>query len=118
MFYQLLKAGAVIQAWRWLRPRLWGLVVLFVSIVAILIAHSEYLGYVERTGNTGNLLLSYLLKWGGLLILVLIYCLYSWISIKRARYKKSLQRMQYEEVGDGFDFLRKKRKLQSKGKLD
>lgn len=114
MFYQALKAGAAIQVWRWLRPRLLGLVVLVASIAAILIAHSEYLNYVDRTGNADNVGLSYLYKWVGLLLVVLTYGIYNWFSIKRALNRRALAIEQDDPMEDGFDFLRQKRKLESR----
>lgn len=114
MFYQALKAGAAIQAWRWLRPRLLGIVVLIASIAAILIAHSEYLNYVDRTGNADNVGMSYLFKWVGLLLVVLVYGIYNWFSIKRALHRRAVALEQDDRMEDGFDFLRQKRKLDSR----
>ena len=114
MFYQALKAGAAIKLWLWLKPRLWGLFVLIVAITAILIAHSEYLNYVDRTGNTDNVGMSYLFKWLGLLFVILAYGVCNWFSIKRTLNRRAKAIEQNELVEDGFDFLRKKRKLESK----
>lgn len=114
MFYQALKAGAAIQVWRWLKPRLLGLVVLIGSIVAILIAHSEYLNYVDRTGNADNVGMSYLFKWVGMLLVIFAYGIYNWFTIKRALHRRALATEQDNRMEDGFDFLRQKRKLESR----
>ena len=113
LLYQILKAGAVIQAWRWLRPRLIGLVVLILTILVVLVAHSEYLSYVARTEDTQYLLMSYLLKWGSLLLAILIYVIYAWVAKRNARARAANTSLPTEPLGDGFDFLRNKRKLDS-----
>jgi hypothetical protein len=114
VFYQALKAGAAIKIWLWLKPRLFGFVILIASIAAILIAHGEYLNYVDRTGNADNVGMSYLFKWLGLLFVVFAYGVYNWFSIKRALKKRAKAIEQNERMEDGFDFLRNKRKLESK----
>lgn len=114
LFYQALKAGTVIRIWFWLKPRLWGLLFLILSIAAILIAHGEYLSYVDRTGNSANVGRSYLFKWLGLLFVVFAYGIINWLSIKRALKRRAKAIERDERVGDGFDFLRKKRNLEHK----
>lgn len=113
MLYPLLKVGLAFQIWRWLKPRLLGLALLIGSILIILIAHSEYLNYVERTNNTQFVLMSYLLKWGGLLLVVSAYGAYNWFALRRARLRRLAKAGQDQPMEDGFDFLRNKRKLRS-----
>lgn len=68
MFNQLLKLGALIATGRFLKPRLKGL--LWIGVVWLLLwyAHSEYVQYVELSGDTSFV-------WKASLIKTLIYAL-------------------------------------------
>src|SRR5688572_7725922 len=77
MLNQILKFTVITSLWLWLKPRWRALLAFIVSIVLITVVHSEYVNYVEISGNQGLLVWSYILKWSALLICIIVYWLVS-----------------------------------------
>lgn len=120
MLNQILKFTVITSIWLWLKPRWRALLAFIVSIVIITVAHSEYVKYVEISGNQGFLVWSYILKWSALLICIIVYALVTaWgIGGKRtvsAKVENGPVKLapRIEGQNDGFDFIRRKKKLDS-----
>ncbi len=120
MLNQLLKFTVITSIWFWLKPRWRALLAFVVSIVIITVLHREYVNYVEISGNQTFLVWSYILKWSALLICILVYWLVSaWgIGVKKSAATKSepgLAKPVQKQEGpdDGFDFIRRKKRLNS-----
>ena len=82
--------------------------------------HREYLDYVEISGDHGLLVWSYLLKWVLLVSGLATYLIFGGIGIKGSSTKRShvdqiepTTESSNNNEGDGFDFLREKKHLQS-----
>ena len=128
MFNQLLKFTLVSSALLWLRPRWKGLLALMVFVGLVHVLHGEYLGYVELSDDRSFLVWSYVIKWVALISGMLAYFM---LAIKRlgrsapqpsgrkqARKTRAMDASSAEAVSttgpdDGFDFLRKKKQLDS-----
>ena len=95
----------------WVKPSLVGFVILFLTIVLILYAHSEYISWVEISGRKIFLGYSYLLK--NILIIILIIAFYIYARGQQKKSPKVEKTVQEEEKYDGFDSLRKKEKLKT-----
>ena len=93
------------------KPSLVGFVILFLAIVFILYAHSEYISWVEISGRKIFLGYSYLLK--NILIIILIIAFYIYARGQQKKSPKVEKTVQEEEKYDGFDSLRKKEKLKT-----
>jgi len=120
MLNQILKFTVITSVWLWLKPRWRALLAFVVSIILITIAHREYLNYVGISGNQGFLVWSYILKWSALLVCIIVYLLVSaWgISSKTSAPAKSVTEPvrpvpRVEGQDDGFDFIRRKKRLNS-----
>ena len=116
MLNQLLKLGVVITLGMWLKHRLQGLLVLIAVLTVAWIGHNEYLSYIEQSGNKEFLALSYAIKWAVYIIGVLLYYLLVERRIARdptANRNEIRDTVNIETKDDGFDFLRKKKKLDS-----
>lgn len=121
MLNQLLKFTLISSVLLWLKPRWRSLLVLCVVVVAVHIFHGEYLNYAELSGNQSFLVWSYIIKWGVLIVSVLLYMAYTVArqndpktGARRVRNKKNGKVDLVPAPDDGFDFLRKKNKLQSR----
>ena len=97
--------------YRLVKPSLVGFVILFLAIVFILYAHSEYISWVEISGRKIFLGYSYLLK--NILIIILIIAFYIYARGQQKKSPKVEKTVQEEEKYDGFDSLRKKEKLKT-----
>ena len=97
--------------YRWVKPSLVGFVILFLTIVLILYAHSEYISWVEISGRKIFLGYSYLLK--NILIIISIIAFYIYARGQQKKSPKVEKIVQEEEKYDGFDSLRKKEKLKT-----
>ena len=97
--------------YRLVKPSLVGFVILFLTIVLILYAHSEYISWVEISGRKIFLGYSYLLK--NILIIILIIAFYIYARGQQKKSPKVEKIVQEEEKYDGFDSLRKKEKLKT-----
>ena len=93
------------------KPSLVGFVILFLAIVFILYAHSEYISWVEISGRKIFLGYSYLLK--NILIIISIIAFYIYARRQQKKSPKVENIVQEEEKYDGFDALRKKEKLKT-----
>jgi len=121
MLNQILKFTVLTSVWLWLKPRWRALLAFIVSIVVITVLHREYVNYVEISGNQGFLVWSYILKWSALLVCIITYLLVSaWgISSKKpppaamAATEPARLAQRVEGQDDGFDFIRRKKKLNS-----
>ena len=104
----------------WLKHRLRGLALLFFVMTITWVLHGEFLAYVERSGNTNYLEWSFFIKWallfGGLgLYYLLVECRLEKISGKNSKSLTPPETVQ--PVGDGFDFLRHKKSLDSEADM-
>lgn len=120
MLNQILKFTVITSIWLWLKPRWRALLAFILSLVIINVLHREYVNYVEISGNQVFLVWSYILKWSAMLICILAYLLVSaWgISGKKTPPAKVANEPvkltpKIEGQDDGFDFLRRKKKLNS-----
>ena len=93
------------------KPSLVGFVILFLAIVFILYAHSEYISWVEISGRKIFLGYSYLLK--NILIIISIIAFYIYARRQKKISPKVEKITPEEEKYDGYDSLRKKEKLKT-----
>ncbi len=122
MLNQLLKITLWASLWLWLKPRWRGLLALVSFVVVVHIAHSEYLGFVELSGERAFLAWSYVVKWVALIFAVLLYLGFSLRSpaqsgTAQVRTKGRLSGDKNTGEDDGFDFLRGKAELRSEADL-
>ena len=116
MLNQLIKIGVFVTLGLWLKHRIRGLAYLIGVLVVTWIAHNEYLSYTRQSGNVDFLELSYAVKWSVFLVSVVIY----WFAVER-RIRRNpddarntiLHPQNGPDQGDGFDFLRRKKTLES-----
>lgn len=120
MLNQLLKFTLISSLLLWLKPRWRGLLALSALVITVHIFHGEYLDYAERSDNHAFLVWSYIIKWAALTAGVLLYMVYMIAgqnnrvqSVDETRIKKKRRGNTLPMADDGFDFLRKKRHLQS-----
>lgn len=121
MFNQLLKITLVTTVWFWLKPRWRGLLILSVFVVLVNVLHSEYLNYVEISGDQMFLVWSYIVKWALLGLSFLAYFLFGAVGVKvkppvesKTESKSSDSVISGHNKNDGFDFLRNKKHLESR----
>lgn len=129
MITQLLKVGALIATGRFLKPRLKGLLWVLAVWLLLWFAHSEYVQYVELSGDTSFVLKASLLKTGLYALSIALYVL----LVERKLWPKPVKMPpphaprsaaanaatvapQAAPAGedDGFNFLRSKGKLRDK----
>lgn len=117
MLNSLMKVGAFLVAGRFLKPRIKGLLLLLVYWFVIRLLHAEYISYVELSTDTSFLWQSSLLK---IALYILGFVIY-FIAVERrllleSKIKQEEKHIQSQIEGndDGFNFLRKKTKLNSK----
>ena len=116
MINQLMKLGLFVAAGLWLKHRGRGLLLLVGVLVLTWILHGEYLAYAEQADDNAWLELSYILKWA----VFLVACgSYYWLVERKIRRNPDASRNtishpeDVESQGDGFDFLRHKKTLDS-----
>ena len=97
--------------YHWLKPSLTGFIILFLAVVFILYAHSEYISWIEISGRKIFLGYYYLLK--NILIIIAIIAFYIYAKGQQKKSPKVEKIVQEEEKYDGFDSLRKKEKLKT-----
>ena len=120
MLNQLLKVTLISSLLLWLRPRWRGLLTLSVSVVLVHVLHGEYLGYVELSGNDAFLVWSFVLKWLALLCAVTVYLVMTLSSSRGEQSGEGHRRIKGpassppEGEDDGFEFLRRKKNLDSR----
>ena len=116
MINQLLKLGAFITLGVWLKHRGKGLFFLILVLFLTWLVHNEYLAYINQSGDNQFLALSYGIKWG---VFVLSIGLYYFLVERRLdsgpqKERNTIEHPQAnEQKGDGFDFLRRKKTLES-----
>ena len=117
MIQSLLKVavfGALIQ---FLRPRFRGLLAVAVGIAVTFLVHSEYLSYVDLTGDTAYLLKSYWLKWTLITLIIFLYTVTVEVCYRKPRVNSdnkmvsAPKELTGSNVNDGFDFIRRKKRL-------
>ena len=114
MFKTLKSLGQtllLIKFYNFIKPSLPGLGILFLAIVLILYAHSEYISWVEISGRKVFLGYSYLLK--NILIIISIIAFYIYARGQQKKSPKVEKITPEEEKYDGYDDLRKKEKLKT-----
>jgi hypothetical protein len=127
MINQLLKLGALISTGRFLKPRIKGLICVMAAWLLLWFLHSEYVSYVELSGDTGYVLYVTIAKIAIYALSIGIYVLVVekklWpkpvkvpspaaASTRGAdRDSGKTQAVHQGQGDDGFDFLRKKKKL-------
>ena len=123
MLNQLLKVTLISSFLLWLRPRWRGMLALSAVVILVHVLHAEYLGYVELSGNDGLLIWSFVAKWSALVVAVTVYLVMTLtrpqgkISAVDSRRKKNLSPGEIASLpaeDDGFEFLRKKKRLESR----
>ena len=118
MLNQLVKITLWASLWLWLKPRWRALLALAVFVLIVHVAHNEYLGYVELSGERAFLAWSYVVKW---LALVMAALFYLGFSLRRGVSTSAAQPVKKRQAGtgesstadDGFDFLREKTQLRT-----
>ncbi|HHX82107.1 MAG TPA: hypothetical protein GX696_03895 [Pseudomonadaceae bacterium] len=75
MFSQLLKFGALIATGRFLKPRIKGLLWVAASWLVLWFVHSEYVNYVQLSGNTSFVLHATLIKTSFYALSIAVYVL-------------------------------------------
>lgn len=120
MLHQLLKVGLFVTLGLWLKRRLRGLTRLLFILAISWVLHSEYLAYVERSGNTDYLEWSFVIKWAVLFGGLGLYYLLVERRLGKTPVDNDKTRLSTEAaqpVGDGFDFLRQKKSLHSEADM-
>jgi len=129
MITQLLKVGALIATGRFLKPRLQGLLWVLAVWLLLWFVHSEYVQYVELSGDTSFVLKASLLKTGLYALSIALYVL----LVERRLWPRPVKMPPPHATGsaaatatkavpkavpagedDGFNFLRSKGKLRNK----
>jgi hypothetical protein len=117
----ILKVGVIARLLPLLKPRFRGLLISFSVIAIILLAHNEYLIYVQVTEYARHLTLSFYIKWASIGLTVFAYLM----TIERGIRVRS--KADTEEIiipltqgtvpagEDGYNFARQPRKLQTRG---
>lgn len=114
--YNWLKIGALIVTGRFLKSRWKGLLALLAFWYVVSFLHGEYRDYVELSGNTDYLITAALTKIG---LYVLGFVVYVFVVERKilnrtqAEIEKKMLVENPRHDDDGFDFLRRKKKLQS-----
>ena len=73
MLNTILKVGVIARLLPLLKPRFRGLLISFSVIAIILLAHNEYLIYVQVTEYARHLTLSFYIKWASIGLTVFAY---------------------------------------------
>lgn len=124
MLTQLLKFGALLATGRFLKPRIKGLLWILLVWLLLWFVHSEYVSYVELSGDTRYVLQASLLKTGLYALSIAVYVL----LVERKLWPKPVKmppapaQLESRPVtaqtkvpggDDGFDFLRAKTQLKN-----
>ncbi|MBN4075360.1 MAG: hypothetical protein COA71_07980 [SAR86 cluster bacterium] len=117
MINNLLKIGALVVSGRFLKPRFKGLLLLLAFWFVIRLLHAEYISYVELSTDTSFLWQASLLK---ITLYILGFAAYFVIVERRLLLESKIEQEEtliqrhIEGSDDGFNFLRKKAKLDNK----
>jgi|TARA_B110000305_G_C19038731_1_gene447176 hypothetical protein len=93
---KIFKVGFYLKAYLWIKPRILGLSILIISILAIAHVHSEYISWVEISGKKIFLGYSYIIK--NVLIALLIF--FYFIFLKKKEIKSVTQNIAQEPLTD------------------
>jgi hypothetical protein len=93
---KIFKVGFYLKAYLWIKPRILGLSILIISILAIAHVHSEYISWVEISGKKIFLGYSYIVK--NVLIALLIF--FYFIFLKKKEIKSLTQNIAQEPLTD------------------
>ena len=120
MINQILKAGAIFQIWRWLRPRYKLLVLSLIILIVTWILHSEYTDYLEKTGSVQHLGVSYLLKWSITFGVVLVFYGCEKLRVREPSKSAKPEENKTESLtkstkSDPFEKIRNKKVLEGRG---
>ena len=96
MIDKIFKVGFYLKAYLWIKPRILGLSILIISILAISHVHSEYISWVEISGKKIFLGYSYIIK--NVLIALLIF--FYFIFLKKKEIKSVTQNIAQEPLTD------------------
>ena len=96
MIDKIFKVGFYLKAYLWIKPRILGLSILIISILAIAHVHSEYISWVEISGKKIFLGYSYIVK--NVLIALLIF--FYFIFLKKKEIKSVTQNIAQEPLTD------------------
>lgn len=96
MIDKIFKVGFYLKAYLWIKPRILGLSILIISILAIAHVHSEYISWVEISGKKIFLGYSYIIK--NVLIALLIF--FYFIFLKKKEIKSVTQNIAQEPLTD------------------
>ena len=125
MINNLLKISALIVTGKFLKPRFKGLIALVLFWFVVSFMHDEYVSYVEISGDSDFLLQSSIIKislyFSAFLVYLILVERKLLISSPREKTKPqpsnnkahSEQNTSVHQNGDGFDFLRNKKKLEN-----
>ena len=125
MINQLLKLGALITTGRFLKPRLKGLLGILAVWLVLWFLHSEFISYVELSGDTRFVLHVTVLKLALYALSIGLYVMLVekklWPKPLKAASPELIKPQQAKAArpavlpagDDGFDFLRHKKALQS-----
>ena len=120
MLQSLLRIAIVGAVIKTLKPRSRGLAISAIIIIATLVAHGEYLSYVELSQDDTYLAKSYWFKYTAIIIAVVLYFVLGECYPKRhadASSENSTSAFTSAAVSssqqgdDGFDFIREEEKL-------
>ena len=112
--------AAIAAIWRRSQPWLKNTGILVVTLWLIVIAHGEYVEYVQVTENKRWLAESFLVKWTFVFLSIVLYAVYNFrttLQLKTpplAKAPKETSEKELKEADDGFDFLRDKTRLKSR----
>ena len=120
-----LKSGFIFFISIWLKPRWKGMLSVFLIIIGISLAQSEYIDYLSLVNDFTYAGWSYLGKWAAILLAVVGYYFFIEVSIKKVANEKSNPTSKPRSAdkaiakrsakrNDGFDFLREKKELKSR----
>lgn len=76
MINQLMKWGVLLGIWKRYGAAIKMLPVLLVTLVLVYALHADYVEYAQVSEHKQNLALSFLLKWGAIAAVVLVYVAY------------------------------------------
>lgn len=119
MLKSLFRLSVIFVTGAFLKPRIKGLLILLAFWALLWFLQSEYLSYVDYSGDADYVLQASIIKVGLILFSLLIYTLLveRRIYTQRIKTRKAVAEITAEVAqGDGFDAIRRKRTL--KGKSD
>ncbi|MDG2410792.1 MAG: hypothetical protein P8M21_03025 [Halioglobus sp.] len=123
MLNQLLKVTLISSFLLWLRPRWRGMLALALVVALVHVLHAEYLGYVELSGNDALLIWSFVVKWSVLAVAITVYLAMTLtrqqgkgapMDSRRKKNAPAGKTVSFRSEDDGFEFLRKKKRLESR----